>query len=119
MILKEASKSDLLVIMLFCLDHRHLPLALVAAFAKRFSRLLLVAPPPDQLILMTFIGNLLIRHRDLVYLFHNPKQKERKLLIIYTVFLSVCTQTKCDLLDGISLQAGTGVWNPPLESFEK
>lgn len=44
---------------------RHLPEALVAAFAKRLSRLTLVAPPEDILIILPFIGNLLLRHPGL------------------------------------------------------
>ncbi|KAG8248531.1 Nucleolar complex protein 4 [Homalodisca vitripennis] len=55
---------------------RHLPLTLVASFAKRFSRLLLVASPPDMLILLTFIANLLIRHPNLKFLCHNRNGKD-------------------------------------------
>ena len=51
---------------------RHLPEALVAAFAKRLSRLTLVAPPEDILIILLFVGNLLLRHPGLKCLINHP-----------------------------------------------
>lgn len=42
-----------------------LPETLVAAFIKRLSRLALVAPPQDILIILSFIENLFIRHPGL------------------------------------------------------
>lgn len=63
---------------MFAIFCSHLPLGLVAAFAKRFSRLLLQATPPDMLILLTFIANLLIRHPDLSFLCHKPNSKQGK-----------------------------------------
>ncbi|KAF6212143.1 hypothetical protein GE061_012664 [Apolygus lucorum] len=49
-----------------------LPEALVAGFAKRLARLALVAPPPDIIILMAFITNLLVRHPNLKVLLSRP-----------------------------------------------
>lgn len=40
----------------------HLPEGLVAAFAKRVSRLALVAAPEDALALLQLLANLLLRH---------------------------------------------------------
>ncbi|RZF37915.1 hypothetical protein LSTR_LSTR005415 [Laodelphax striatellus] len=54
------------------LTSTHLPELLVAAFVKRLSRLALVAPPQDILILLPFIGNLLIRHPGLKKLMNRP-----------------------------------------------
>lgn len=51
---------------------RHLPQAMVAAFAKRLARLSLMAPPQDILIMIPFIGNLLLRHKGLQKLINNP-----------------------------------------------
>ncbi|XP_049939235.1 nucleolar complex protein 4 homolog A isoform X1 [Schistocerca serialis cubense] len=47
------------------LSSTHLPENLVAAFVKRLSRLALLAPPQDILIILRFVGNLLIRHPGL------------------------------------------------------
>jgi U3 small nucleolar RNA-associated protein 19 len=49
-----------------------LPEALVAAFAKRLSRLTLVALPEDILIILLFIGNLILRHPGLKCLINHP-----------------------------------------------
>ncbi|XP_014203424.1 nucleolar complex protein 4 homolog [Copidosoma floridanum] len=54
------------------LSSTHLPEALVAAFAKRLSRLTLVAPPEDIRIILLFIGNLLMRHPGLKRLIDKP-----------------------------------------------
>ncbi|XP_043476919.1 nucleolar complex protein 4 homolog [Leptopilina heterotoma] len=59
------------------LSSTHLPEALVAGFAKRLSRLTLVAPPEDILIILPFIGNLLVRHPGLKRLIdYLPKGEE-------------------------------------------
>lgn len=50
----------------------HLPAYLVAAFAKRLSRLALVAPPTALLILLPFIYNLIRRHPSCRLLLHKP-----------------------------------------------
>ncbi|XP_014251214.1 nucleolar complex protein 4 homolog isoform X2 [Cimex lectularius] len=55
------------------LSSLHLTEALVASFAKRLARLALVAPPPDIIILMGFITNLIIRHPGLSSLITNMK----------------------------------------------
>lgn len=47
------------------LSSSHLPENLVAAFIKRLSRLSLVAPPQDIIIILYFIGNLMLRHSGL------------------------------------------------------
>uniref|UniRef100_A0A1B6LY41 CCAAT-binding factor domain-containing protein n=1 Tax=Graphocephala atropunctata TaxID=36148 RepID=A0A1B6LY41_9HEMI len=74
--LKANYKTRLFALTDEFLRSTHLPLVLVAAFAKRFSRLLLVASPPDSLVLLTFIANLLIRHPNLRFLSHNPSGKD-------------------------------------------
>ncbi|KPJ14324.1 Nucleolar complex protein 4-like A [Papilio machaon] len=48
--------------MCVCVFGRHLPEGLVAAFAKRVSRLALVAAPEDALALLQLLANLLLRH---------------------------------------------------------
>lgn len=53
-----------------------MPEALVAAFAKRLSRLTLVAPPEDIIIILLFIGNLLLRHPGLKRLIDHPQNGE-------------------------------------------
>nr|CAG4636963.1 EOG090X04ZD [Ceriodaphnia reticulata]SVE72901.1 EOG090X04ZD [Ceriodaphnia reticulata] len=53
----------------------HVPEYIAAAFAKRLSRLALVAPPNVLILLLHFVGNLLIRHRGLVRLTHNPENQ--------------------------------------------
>lgn len=57
-----------------CFHFRHLPEALVAAFAKRLARLTLVAPPEDILIILLFVGNLLLRHPGLKRLIDHPQE---------------------------------------------
>ncbi|KAM3957062.1 nucleolar complex protein 4 homolog [Aphomia sociella] len=47
------------------LSSTHLPESLVAAFAKRLSRLALVAPPEDATGLLQLVANLLLRHPGL------------------------------------------------------
>jgi U3 small nucleolar RNA-associated protein 19 len=53
------------------LTSSHLPENLVAAFVKRLSRLSLVAPPQDIVIILYFIGNLILRHPGLKCLIFN------------------------------------------------
>ncbi|XP_015684027.1 nucleolar complex protein 4 homolog [Protobothrops mucrosquamatus] len=54
------------------LSSSHLPAYLVAAFAKRLSRLALTAPPDGLLIVIPFICNLLRRHQACQALIHRP-----------------------------------------------
>ncbi|XP_007426166.3 nucleolar complex protein 4 homolog, partial [Python bivittatus] len=54
------------------LSSSHLPAYLVAAFAKRLSRLALTAPPDGLLIVIPFICNLLRRHPSCLVLIHKP-----------------------------------------------
>lgn len=51
----------------------HLPAYLVAAFAKRLSRLALTAPPEALLMVLPFICNLLRRHPSCRVLVHRPR----------------------------------------------
>ncbi|XP_064128069.1 nucleolar complex protein 4 homolog isoform X2 [Loxodonta africana] len=64
---------------LFVLIHQHnlhLPAYLVAAFAKRLSRLALTAPPEALLMVLPFICNLLRRHPACRVLIHRPQDPE-------------------------------------------
>lgn len=54
------------------LSSSHLPVYLVAAFAKRLARLALTAPPTALLILLPFIYNLIRRHPSCRVLIHKP-----------------------------------------------
>ncbi|XP_045726564.2 nucleolar complex protein 4 homolog isoform X1 [Mirounga angustirostris] len=54
------------------LSSSHLPAYLVAAFAKRLSRLALTAPPEALLMVLPFICNLLRRHPACRVLVHRP-----------------------------------------------
>uniref|UniRef100_A0AAY4A615 CCAAT-binding factor domain-containing protein n=1 Tax=Denticeps clupeoides TaxID=299321 RepID=A0AAY4A615_9TELE len=54
------------------LSSTHLPAYLVAAFAKRLSRLALTAPPAVLLMLLPFICNLICRHPSCRVLIHRP-----------------------------------------------
>uniref|UniRef100_A0A670ZD34 CCAAT-binding factor domain-containing protein n=1 Tax=Pseudonaja textilis TaxID=8673 RepID=A0A670ZD34_PSETE len=54
------------------LSSSHLPAYLVAAFAKRLSRLALTTPPDGLLIVIPFICNLLRRHPSCLVLIHRP-----------------------------------------------
>uniref|UniRef100_A0A674C6X2 Nucleolar complex associated 4 homolog n=1 Tax=Salmo trutta TaxID=8032 RepID=A0A674C6X2_SALTR len=55
------------------LSSTHLPVYLVAAFAKRLSRLALTAPPAALLMVLPFICNLIRRHPACRVLIHQPK----------------------------------------------
>ncbi|XP_056146583.1 nucleolar complex protein 4 homolog [Lampris incognitus] len=54
------------------LSSSHLPLYLVAAFAKRLARLALTAPPASLLMILPFIYNLIRRHPSSRVLIHRP-----------------------------------------------
>uniref|UniRef100_A0A669EK42 Nucleolar complex associated 4 homolog n=1 Tax=Oreochromis niloticus TaxID=8128 RepID=A0A669EK42_ORENI len=58
------------------LSSSHLPVYLVAAFAKRLARLALTAPPTALLIVLPFIYNLIRRHPSCRVLIHKPKPFE-------------------------------------------
>ncbi|XP_051536427.1 nucleolar complex protein 4 homolog isoform X1 [Myxocyprinus asiaticus] len=58
------------------LSSTHLPVYLVAAFVKRFSRLALTAPPTALLVLLPFICNLIRRHPSCRVLIHRPSATE-------------------------------------------
>jgi len=67
---------------------RHLPEALVAAFAKRLGRLALTAASTDVLIIIPFVGNLLLRHKGLQKMIHSTEGGFGKNLnfILYYLF---------------------------------
>jgi hypothetical protein len=54
------------------LASRLVPAYTVAAFAKRFARLALTAPPPGALVCVAFVHNLVRRHPACICLLHNP-----------------------------------------------
>ncbi|XP_072311383.1 nucleolar complex protein 4 homolog [Eucyclogobius newberryi] len=58
------------------LSSSHLPLYLVAAFAKRLARLALTAPPTALLIVLPFIYNLIRRHPSCRILIHKPSSQD-------------------------------------------
>ncbi|XP_077593039.1 nucleolar complex protein 4 homolog [Stigmatopora nigra] len=57
----------------------HLPMYLVAAFAKRLARLGLTAPPTALLIVLPFINNLIRRHPSCRILIHKPSAEDELL----------------------------------------
>ena len=52
---------------------RHLPVNLVASFAKRLARLALWIPQHDQCLIITFIHNLIIRHPTMQVMIDRPQ----------------------------------------------
>ncbi|XP_063970978.1 nucleolar complex protein 4 homolog isoform X1 [Lytechinus pictus] len=54
------------------LSSTHLPSYVVAAFAKRLSRISLTAPPHALMMLIPFVCNLLMRHPNCKVLVHRP-----------------------------------------------
>ncbi|XP_061658094.1 nucleolar complex protein 4 homolog isoform X2 [Syngnathoides biaculeatus] len=58
------------------LSSSHLPVYLVAAFAKRLARLALTAPPTALLIVLPFIYNLIRRHPSCRVLIHRPSSED-------------------------------------------
>nr|XP_019937315.1 PREDICTED: nucleolar complex protein 4 homolog [Paralichthys olivaceus] len=61
------------------LSSSHLPVYLVAAFAKRLARLSLTAPPAALLIVLPFIYNLIRRHPSCRVLIHKPNTENEML----------------------------------------
>ncbi|XP_005799747.1 nucleolar complex protein 4 homolog [Xiphophorus maculatus] len=61
------------------LSSSHLPVYLVAAFAKRLARLALTAPPTALLIVLPFIYNLIRRHPSCRVLIHKPSSEDELL----------------------------------------
>ncbi|KAM9841418.1 nucleolar complex protein 4 homolog [Aulostomus maculatus] len=61
------------------LSSSHLPVYLVAAFAKRLGRLALTAPPTALLIVLPFIYNLIRRHPSSRVLIHKPSTEDEPL----------------------------------------
>merc|ERR1711874_366218 len=58
------------------LTSSHLPEYLVAAFAKRLARIALQAPANTLVMCLDFIKNLIIRHRGLTRLLHDPQHHD-------------------------------------------
>ncbi|XP_041826839.1 nucleolar complex protein 4 homolog [Melanotaenia boesemani] len=58
------------------LSSSHLPVYLVAAFAKRLARLSLTAPPTALLMVLPFIYNLIRRHPSCRILIHKPSTED-------------------------------------------
>ncbi|KAL2099845.1 hypothetical protein ACEWY4_004239 [Coilia grayii] len=58
------------------LSSTHLPVYLVAAFAKRLSRLALTAPPSALVMLLPLICNLIRRHPSCRVLIHRPSAED-------------------------------------------
>jgi len=54
----------------------HLPEYLVAAFAKRIARISLQGPSNSLVMCLEFIQNLLLRHKGLGSLLHNPDRED-------------------------------------------
>lgn len=72
---------------MFVLPSSHLPVYLVAAFAKRLSRLALTAPPTALLIVLPFIYNLIRRHPSCRVLIHKPTTEDGKVThLLMSVF---------------------------------
>lgn len=57
----------------------HLPLYLVASFAKRISRLALTAPPNGIMVAVVFVSNLIKRHPNCSVLLHRKNAQEIQL----------------------------------------
>ncbi|XP_065345026.1 nucleolar complex protein 4 homolog B [Cloeon dipterum] len=72
-ILRTKYKQRLFFLSDLFLSSTHIPESLVAAFAKRLSRLALTASTTDALIIIRFVGNLLIRHKSVQKMIHNPE----------------------------------------------
>jgi U3 small nucleolar RNA-associated protein 19 len=71
-LLQAKHRGKFFTLLSLCLTSSHLPASLVAAFAKRLSRLALTANPPALVFLCTAIFNLLRRHPACRYLIHKP-----------------------------------------------
>jgi len=54
----------------------HLPEYLVAAFAKRMARISLQGPANSLVMCLEFIQNLILRHKGLLSLLHNPERDD-------------------------------------------
>ncbi|KAJ3101349.1 hypothetical protein HK100_004554, partial [Physocladia obscura] len=59
------------------LSSAYLPAYLVAAFAKRLSRLALVASPSGIVIVIPFVYNLMKRHPAIITIIHRDEKKEK------------------------------------------
>ncbi|XP_077299201.1 nucleolar complex protein 4 homolog isoform X2 [Arctopsyche grandis] len=72
-------KSRLFYLTDIFLGSTHLPEVLVAGFLKKFSRLALVVPSSDAIILLHMIANLVIRHPGLKKMLDYGKSSETQL----------------------------------------
>lgn len=97
---------------MFVLVSSHLPVYLVAAFAKRLARLALTAPPTALLIVLPFIYNLIRRHPSCRVLIHKPSSEDGeshlslwligstlnfKLLLLEAMYKNVVYCAQCSL----------------------
>lgn len=73
-LLQAKHRGKFFTLLSLCLTSSHLPAGLVAAFAKRLSRLSLTATPPALVFMCTAVFNLLRRHPACRYLIHKPPQ---------------------------------------------
>ncbi|XP_046460715.1 nucleolar complex protein 4 homolog B-like [Daphnia pulex] len=86
----------------------HIPEYIAAAFAKRLSRLALIAPANIVILLLHFVGNLMIRHRGLVRLMHRPEDQKDITddpYIMSETDLNACKATESSLWEIKTLQS--------------
>ncbi len=76
MTIKTQKANNIYSVYVFVLASSHLPVYLVAAFAKRLARLALTAPPTALLIVLPFIYNLIRRHPSCRVLIHKPSTED-------------------------------------------
>lgn len=88
-------------------NFRHLPAYLVAAFAKRLSRLSLCASPHCLTIILPFLHNLLVRHPNCQVLINQPAVSELKSdpFLMEEKDLSKCKAMESSLWEVKSLQS--------------
>lgn len=73
---KDRCISNIHALYAFVHSSSHLPVYLVAAFAKRLARLALTAPPTALVIVLPFIYNLIRRHPSCRVLIHKPSTED-------------------------------------------
>nr|CAG4641647.1 EOG090X04ZD [Eurycercus lamellatus] len=86
----------------------HVPEYIGAAFAKRLSRLALIAPPNVIILLLHFVGNLMLRHKGLARLMHNPdnqNEMEKDPYVMEEKILSACSAMDSSLWEIKTLQS--------------
>nr|SVE75088.1 EOG090X04ZD [Daphnia dolichocephala] len=86
----------------------HIPEYIAAAFAKRLSRLALIAPANVVILLLHFVGNLIIRHRGLSRLMHHPENQNDVTddpYVMTETDLTACKATESSLWEIKTLQS--------------